>query len=81
MYLFVHSFILLFIYLFIYLFVGGMQTEGLSDMPRFKNDTTYIVPNIGFEIKSFLREESKKSYEEESDEELRLKSKFLSVKA
>ena len=58
-----------------------MQTVGLSDMPRFKNDTTYIVPNIGFEIKSFLREESKKSYEEESDEELRLKSKFLSVKA
>ena len=80
-YFIIHLFIHLWIHSFIYLFVGGMQTEGLSDMPRFKNDTTYIVPNIGFEVKSFLREESKKSYEEESDEELRLKSKFLSVKA
>ena len=58
-----------------------MQTEGLSDMPRFKNDTTYIVPNIGFEMKSFLKEESKKSLDEESDEEIRIKNKFLSVKA
>ena len=58
-----------------------MQTEGLSDMPRFKNDTTYIVPNIGFERKSFLKAESKKSSDEESDEEIRIKNKFLSVKA
>ena len=30
-------------------FLGGMQTEGISDMPRFKNGTTFMLPNIGGE--------------------------------
>ena len=58
-----------------------MQTEGLSDMPRFKNDTTFIVPNIGFQMKSFTKEESRILIENKNKEDKRLKNKFLSVKA
>ena len=33
-----------------WLLSGGMQTEGTSDMPRFKNDVTYVLPAIGFDL-------------------------------
>lgn len=50
-------------------------------MPRFKNDTTFIVPNIGFQMKSFTKEESRILIENKNKEDKRLKNKFLSVKA
>lgn len=63
-------------------FLGGMQTEGISDMPRFKNGTTFMLPNIGGEksLTPTWRPSSKKPDASE-DEDIRVRSKFLSVKA
>ena len=29
---------------------GGMQNEANQDMPRFKNDVSYVLPKIGFDV-------------------------------
>ena len=63
------------------LFLGGMQTEGSSDMPRFKNDITYIVPNIGFTTGVKITDQARVLSETRTFEDVRMKNKFMSVKA
>lgn len=60
-----------------------MQTEGVSGISRFKNDTTFILPNIGVSSQGRGTSTWRQSAESESksDKEFRLKNKFLSVKA
>ena len=62
--------------------VGGMQTEGVSGISRFKNDTTFIQPNIGVrpEGTSTWRA-SAESKKIKSDIDLRIKNLFLTLKA
>ena len=58
-----------------------MQTEGSSDMPRFKNDITYIVPNIGFTTGVKITDQARVLSETRTFEDVRMKNKFMSVKA
>ena len=60
-----------------------MQTEGVSGISRFKNDTTFILPNIGASSQGRGTSTWRQSAESESksDKEFRLKNKFLTVKA
>ena len=81
-------FLNLVLFLLCYPYIGGMQTEGISDMPRFKNDTTYIVPNIGLTRRPSSSSSSSKSQSKSvkltdinNIEDLRLKKKFMTVKA
>ena len=60
---------------------GGMQTEGVSGISRFKNDTTFIQPNIGVRLEGTSTWRPSADSESKSDFEFRLKNKFLSVKA
>jgi hypothetical protein len=50
-------------------------------MPRFKNDTTFIIPNVGSEVYASPTWRSSRKMQSEPDEELRVKNKFLFVKA
>ena len=69
-------------YIFFYIVsLGGMQTEGSSDMPRFKNDITYIVPNIGFTTGVKITDQARVLSETRTFEDVRMKNKFMSVKA
>lgn len=50
-------------------------------MPRFKNDTTYIVPNIGVKKRTPPQQRGRLIADLKTHEELRLKKKFMTVKA
>lgn len=63
-----------------------MQTEGVSGISRFKNDTTFILPNIGLSSQgrgtsTWRQSAESENNESKSDKEFRLKNKFLTVKA
>ena len=63
------------------MFSGGMQTEGVSGISRFKNDTTFILPNIGVNTQGTSTWRPSAESESKNDKEFRVKNKFLSVKA
>jgi hypothetical protein len=64
-----------------WLLSGGMQTEAASDMPRFKNDVTYIIPNFKQILNSKSPIISTELQIPIENKNTRLINKFFSVKA
>lgn len=60
-----------------WLLSGGMQTEAVADMPRFKNDLTYVIPNF----RKFLKLKCDVVTTDNENEHIRITNRFYSAKA